>query len=67
MIGCAGWAGEDVVPLKYVGFGGMGGYVGRRICLDGGVLAGKLVRLLAVLVSWFKINSPVWLLLAWPL
>lgn len=39
-VGSAGGAGEDVMPFKDVGFGGVGGYVGGWGGGYGGVLAG---------------------------
>lgn len=39
-VGGGGRAGEDVVPFEDVGFGGVRGYVGWGVGLDGGVFAG---------------------------
>ena len=39
---CVGGSGQDVVPFQDVGFGWVGGYVGRWVGLDGGIFAGEL-------------------------
>ena len=43
-VGCVGGSGQDVVPFQDVVFGWVGGYVGRRVGLDGSVFASELER-----------------------
>lgn len=41
VIGCVGWAGQDVVPFEDVGFARMGGDVFGRVTRKGGIFASK--------------------------